>query len=242
MRRPRCPRRRLAPPLLSLTHTTPLSHSQQQERTNYAVLPPPPAPDAPDKLPRSLRRMLQAKAEDDAREQRKQAAKQEAADRKAGVSVARPPPAVVVQAPVALPSPSPPPAKPAAPRRQPPTTTTTEPPSSRKATRRERSKALKAKKAAARRKRGRDHSDAEEPALRPAFEETAKAPINVTLKTKHWGDASRLGAMFERQLATARARADGGNGVSAADRAAVIEAYRASKGGSVGSATRTSLK
>ena len=149
--------------------------------------------------------MLQAKAEDDAREQRKQAAKQEAADRKAGVPVVKPPQAVVAQpAPVALPPASP--AKPAAPRRPAPATAAVEPPSSRKAKRRERSKALKAKKAA-RRKRGRDDSDGEEPALRPEFGETAKAPINVTLKTKHWGDASRLGAMFERQLATARARA-----------------------------------
>lgn len=228
MRRPAACRRHCPHHRHALTPT----HSLLQERSNYAVLPPAPAPDAPDKLPRSLRKMLAVKAADDARAARKAAAKQAAAAHKAGVPEA--PAAPVAAAPVVV-RPSPPP-RPAAPK---PPPAPAAPPSSRKAKRRERSKALKAAKKAAK-KRGRDASDDDSDDDRPAFGETADAPIQVTLKSRHWNDATRLGAMFERQLAAAKARAEGG--VTAADRAAVIEAYRARKGGTVGSATRTSLK
>jgi len=127
-------------------------------------------------------------------------------------------------------------------------------PLSRKARRKERSKLLKVKKRAGR-KRGRDSDDSDDAsgpppqrkaaaAPRGGLPQPVAAPLAATLKTRHWVEGNpkggRLGAVFERQLADARARASGG--VTADDRAAAIEAYRAAKGGNVGGATRTSLK
>lgn len=145
-------------------------------------------------------------------------------------------------------------ASPAPASKRPPPTSSPDDRPSRKARRKERSKLLKAKKKAGR-KRGQDSDDGSDDARplpprnaaaapRGGLPQSVAAPLAATLKTRHWVEGEgpaggRLGAVFERQLAAAKARA---SGVTAEDRSAAIEAYRAAKGGNVGGATRTSLK